>query len=98
MLEQKDESLQYDITDVSCFENLLGEIAVCKFCHSSLKLSRKSVAGLITELKVTWTNCAAENSAVNYSQIENNIENDSKIAIYDLNGTLVYEMKIIGKG
>lgn len=96
--EQKDESLQYDIIDVACVDNLLGKIAVCKFCHSSLKLSRKSVVGLVTELKVTCTNCAAENSAVNCSQIENNIENGSMISIYDLNVRLVYGMRIIGKG
>lgn len=44
-----DDNLQYDIVNMTQIENVLSEIAVCKFCNGSLFLRRKPLAGLAAE-------------------------------------------------
>lgn len=56
----KNETLNYDIIDISIFGNVLNEIALCKVFHGALKFTRKTWIRLSTEIRISCTVC--ENS------------------------------------
>lgn len=87
------ESFTYNLVDIDCFGKALEDIAVCKYCSSSLKFSCKSVVGLVSEINVCCINCGEEKSFINSSQVS-----QSEKSAYDLNLRLVYGMRAIGKG
>lgn len=84
---------QYDIFSTERFEKLLDEIAVCKFCHCSLKLSKKSLVGLVSEFKVSCTNCNAEKYSANCELVNSENLSTKPSNLYDLNVRLVLNVR-----
>lgn len=99
----QNDTLEYEIVDISKLESALTEIAVCKFCGNSLKLSKKSLVGLATKITITCLNCNEGQSTFNNCDHINvrtsqKDECNALTPMYDLNIRLVYGMRVIGKG
>lgn len=102
--ESKKENLEYQILDLGQFETTLREVAVCRLCHSYLKLSTKTLVGLATEITISCTVCDQSNKSfincdkVCMPEINNEIGLKQDQTFYDLNLRLVYGLRTVGKG
>lgn len=88
---------EYDIVNLNKLNDLVNNIAVCKFCHCALKLERKSLAGLACEITLHCDNCNQKVVSPNCEIIKSTV-NDEEKTFYDLNLRLVYVLRVIGKG
>lgn len=92
--DNKMSNLKYNLIDIDSFGEFIEEIAVCKSCHSKLKLSCKSVVGLVSEFNLICTSCGKDKSSLNSKSVSAN----DNVVLYDLNLRLVYGLRSIGKG
>lgn len=89
------ETLQYEIIVAKKLENALAEVDVCKFRGHCLKLTKKSLVGLATELKFVCVNCNVLQTSFNncdHINVKTNYKPQCKAmtTLYDLNVRLVY--------
>lgn len=101
LYDNKNESLEYEIVDVSILKNILSEVAVCRLCHCTLSLTKKSAVGLATEFSITCLSCDHNLKVMNCSKITRSIPDENGSTeqnYYDLNLRLVYSMRVLGKG
>lgn len=99
----KEESFTYDIVDLRVLENALKEVAVCKYCHCSLSLSRKTLSGLATQISLKCNSC---DNLKKFNNCEDVCFQETNTVLglgpsqkfYDLNLRLVYGLRTVGKG
>jgi hypothetical protein len=84
---------EYDIINLKQIQDYFGNIAVCIKCQNSLEISKTSLCGLASKIKISCTYCDKQ-EVFNNSK---SITCDNKI-LYDVNIRLVYGMRSIGRG
>lgn len=67
--EQSTDNFQYDIIDMKMLESVHWNIAVCKYCHNSLRFTKKLKAGLESEFTVSCEGECEDSSFYNCSQV-----------------------------
>lgn len=101
---QNTDTFEYEIMDVNELSDALSALAVCKFCHQSLKLTKKSIVGLATKFRLFCEGCdQSDRSFTNSKEISVVRKSKSSdipkpMLFYDINLRLVYGLRIIGKG
>lgn len=93
----EDNSFQYDIVDFAVLSKLISDVAVCKQCGCSLKLTISNRVGLAYTISLECENhkCEAKVSQVNSAKAT--VENSDRI-YYDINLRFVYALRTIGIG
>jgi hypothetical protein len=95
------DKLKYDILDLGVVEKLISELAVCKYCHSPLRLVTDKRIGLAFTLNLTCTNleCLKQVSerSSKLSKVRLGLEN-AENRVYDVNIRFVYALRCIGIG
>ena len=102
--DSNNDTLQYEIINMDELERVLNDLAVCKFCHTTLQISKKSLSGLASKFRIFCGNCEfSDKSFVNCKEICFADNSPTGLGLtdnkcYDLNLRLVYGLRTIGKG
>lgn len=70
--QEQTDDFQYDIIDISRLAQSLSEIAVCKLCHCALKIKRKTISGIASELVFQCSSCEQNVKTTNCESIDAN--------------------------
>lgn len=90
-------SFQYDIVDFAVLSKLISDVAVCKQCGCSLKLTISNRVGLAYTMSLEGENNKCEVKVSQENSTKANVENSDRI-YYDINLRFVYTLRIISIG